>query len=115
MTDTPHRSPAEVGAAVAELRRAARLDRVAVAVHLGVDRRTVELIERGGRRLDAWELAALAELLGVEPGRIMHAGEPARALFRTGGADALAMREGVAAFELVVREVLGARALEDLL
>ncbi|HXM56004.1 MAG TPA: helix-turn-helix transcriptional regulator [Candidatus Dormibacteraeota bacterium] len=115
MTDTPFRSPAEVGAAVAELRRAAGLDRAVVATHLGIDRRTVELIERGGRRLNAWELAALSDLLGVEPGRIMHAGEPAEALFRTGGADPRAIREGMAAFELVVREVLGARALEELL
>ena len=110
-----YRTPAEVGAAVAELRRRAGLRQSDVATHLGIDRAAVEQIERGDRRLGAWELSALAELLRVEPGLILHREEPAAALLRAAGADEQAVREALVAFELVVREVLGARALEELL
>jgi transcriptional regulator with XRE-family HTH domain len=110
-----YRTPAEVGAAVAELRRRAGLERSDVAANLGLDETAVELIERGERRLGAWELYALAELLQVEPGLILQREEPAAALLRVAGADRRAVREALVAFELVVREVLGARALEELL
>lgn len=110
-----YRTPAEVGAAVAELRRRAGLDQSDVAARLGVDQPAVELIERGERRLGAWELYALAELFRVEPGLILRRDEPAAALLRVAGADQRAVREALAAFEMVVREVLGARALEELL
>ena len=110
-----YRTPAEVGAAVAELRQRAGLEQSDVAARLGIDRAIVEQIERGDRRLGAWELYALAELLRVEPGLILHREEPAAALLRVAGADERAVREALVAFELVVREVLGAKALEELL
>ena len=110
-----YRTPAEVGAAVAALRRRAGLEQDDVAARLGIDRRALARIERGERRLTAWELYALAELLGVEPGLIMGREEPAAVMLRAGGAGQGALGEALAAFEVVVREVLGARALEELL
>ena len=110
-----YRTPAEVGAVAAELRRRAGLDQAAVAVHLGIDEPAVGRIERGERRVSAWELAALAELLKVEPGLLMAREEPAEVMLRTAGAARPAVREAMAAFEIVVREVLAARALEELL
>jgi transcriptional regulator with XRE-family HTH domain len=115
VTEVAYRTPAEVGAAVAELRRRADLEQHDVAAHLGIDERSVDRIERGERRLSAWELSALADLLEVEPGLIMSREEPAAALLRAAGADETAVREALAAFEVVVREVLGAKALEELL
>lgn len=115
MTDEAFRTPVEVGAAVAELRRRAGLDQSAVAAHLGIEEAAVAMLERGERRLGAWELYALAELLGVEPGLILSREEPAAALLREAGASEQAVRAGLAVFEMVVREVLGARALEELL
>jgi transcriptional regulator with XRE-family HTH domain len=115
VTEVAYRTPAEVGAAVAELRRRAGLDESQVAAHLGIDQPAVGRIERGERRLNAWELYALAELLRVEPGLILGLEEPSAALLRLAGASEGAVREGLATFEMVVREVLGARALEELL
>jgi transcriptional regulator with XRE-family HTH domain len=115
VTDEAFRTPAEVGAAVAELRRRAGLEPSAVAAHLGIDEAAVAMLERGERRLGAWELYALAELLGVEPGLIMSREQPAAALLREAGASETAVREALATFEVIVREVLGARALEELL
>jgi transcriptional regulator with XRE-family HTH domain len=100
---------------VAELRRRAGLDQAAVAVHLGIDQPAVSRIERGERRLSAWELTMLAELLRVEPGLIMTREEPSAVLLRAAGADPASVGEALAAFEVVVREVLAARALESLL
>jgi transcriptional regulator with XRE-family HTH domain len=110
-----YRTPSEVGSAVAELRRRAGLDQEAVASHLGIDPPAVGRIERGERRLTAWELAALAELLQVEPGLLTGREAPGAVLLRATGADRPAVREALAAFEEVVREVLAARALEELL
>jgi transcriptional regulator with XRE-family HTH domain len=115
VTEKAFRTPAEVGVAVATLRRRAGLDQSQVAAHLGIDQPAVSRIERGERRLSAWELYALAELLQVEPGLIMGREEPAAALLRLAGAGEGAVRDGLATFEMVVREVLGARALEELL
>jgi transcriptional regulator with XRE-family HTH domain len=115
VTEVAYRTPAEVGAAVAELRRRAGLDESDVAARLGLDRETICRIERGERPLNAWELYALAELLHVEPGLILDRDEPAAALLRQAGAGEGAVREALVAFETVVREVLGARALEELL
>jgi transcriptional regulator with XRE-family HTH domain len=110
-----YRTPAEVGAVVAGLRRGASMDQSQVAAHLGIDQPAVSRIERGERRLNAWELYALAELLGVEPGLILGREEPSAALLRVAGAGEGAVREALSTFEMVVREVLGARALEELL
>lgn len=110
-----YRTPAEVGSAVAELRRRAGLEAAAVAAHLGIDEQALARIERGERRLSAWELAALSDLLGVEPGLITSRDEPGALLLRSAGAGPPAIREALAAFEVVVREVLAARALEELL
>jgi transcriptional regulator with XRE-family HTH domain len=110
-----YRTPAEVGAVAAELRRQAGLDQAAVAAHLGVDQSAVSRMERGERRLSAWELATLAELLEVEPGLLMSREEPGEVLMRRAGADRPAVREALATFEIVMREVLAARALEELL
>ncbi len=110
-----YRTPAEVGAVVADLRRRAGLDQSQIAARLGIDQPAVSRIERGERRLNAWELYALAECLGVEPGLILGREEPGEALLRLAGADETAVGEALAAFEVVVREVLGARALEELL
>ncbi len=110
-----YRTPVEVGAVVMELRLRVGLDRAAVAAHLGIDQAAVSRIERGERRLSALELAALAELLRVEPGLLMSREAPAEVLLRAGGAERPAVREALAAFEVVVREVLAARALEELL
>ncbi len=110
-----YRTPAEVGAVIAELRHQAGLDQADVAVHLGIDQPAVSRIERGERRLSAWELAALAELLRIEPGRLVKREEPAAVLLRVAGANESAVREALATFELVVREVLAAKALEELL
>lgn len=109
-----YRTPVEVGAAVAALRRRAGLEQEDVAVRLGIDRRSVDRIERGQRRLSAWELAVLAEVLRVEPGLIMGRDEPAAVMLRAAGANEAAIGDALAAFEVVVREVLGARALEEL-
>lgn len=109
------RTPAEVGAVVAELRGQAGLDQAAVAAHLGIDQPAVSRIERGERRLSAWELTMLAELLRVEPGLIMTREEPSAVLLRAAGADQAAVGDALAAFEVVVREILAARALESLL
>jgi transcriptional regulator with XRE-family HTH domain len=110
-----YRTPAEVGSVVAELRRRAGLDQTAVAAHLGIDQAAVSRVERGERRLSAWELAALADLLQVEPGLLTGRETPGAVLLRAAGADRPAVREALAAFEVVMREVLAARALEDLL
>jgi transcriptional regulator with XRE-family HTH domain len=115
VTEVAYRTPVEVGAVVADLRRAAGLDQGQVAAHLGIDQPAVSRIERGERRLNAWELYALAELLAVEPGRILGREEPGAALLRVAGAGEGGVREALATFEMVVREVLGARALEELL
>jgi transcriptional regulator with XRE-family HTH domain len=110
-----YRTPAEVGSVVAELRRQAGLDQTAVAAHLGVDQSAVSRVERGERRLSAWELAALAELLEVEPGLLTGREAPGAVLLRAAGANRPAVREALGAFEVVMREVLAARALEELL
>jgi transcriptional regulator with XRE-family HTH domain len=110
-----YRTPSEVGSVVAELRRQAGLDQAAVAAHLGVDQSAVSRVERGERRLSAWELAALAELLEVEPGLLTGREAPGAVLLRAAGADRPAVREALGAFEVVMREVLAARALEELL
>jgi transcriptional regulator with XRE-family HTH domain len=110
-----YRTPAEVGSVVAELRRRAGLDQAAVAAHLGIDQAAVSRVERGERRLGAWELAALADLLQVEPGLVTGRETPGAVLLRAAGAERPAVREALAAFEVVMREVLAARALEDLL
>ena len=110
-----YRTPAEVGSVVAELRRRAGLDQAAVAAHLGLDQPAVSRVERGERRLSAWELAALAELLEVEPGLLTAREAPGAVLLRTAGADRPAVHEALGAFEVVMREVLAARALEELL
>jgi transcriptional regulator with XRE-family HTH domain len=115
VTGTTYRTPAEVGAAVEELRRRAGLEQRRLAARLGIDVTEVGRIERGERRLSAWELYALAELLHVEPGLIVGREEPGAALLRVAGASEEAVRRGMATFEMVVREVLGARALEELL
>jgi len=115
VTEVAYRTPAEVGAVIAELRHQAGLDQADVAVHLGIDQPAVSRIERGERRLSAWELAALAELLRIEPGRLVKREEPAAVLLRVAGANESAVREALATFELVVREVLAAKALEELL
>lgn len=104
-----------MGAVVAELRRQAGLDEAVVAARLGIDSDEIGRIERGERRLNAWELYALAELLGVEPGLIVAREQPGPVLLRSGGANETALRHGLATFEMVVREVLAARALEELL
>jgi transcriptional regulator with XRE-family HTH domain len=104
-----------VGAVVADLRHSAGLDQAAVAAHLGIDQPAMSRIERGERRLNAWELAALAELLQVEPGVLTAREQPAAVLMRTAGAERPAIHEALAAFEVVMREVLAARALEELL
>ena len=49
-----YRTPAEMGAAVADLRRLAGLNHAAVAAHLGIDESAVGRVERGERRLSAW-------------------------------------------------------------
>ena len=110
-----YRTPAEMGPAVAELRRRAGLDQAAVAAHLGIDQLAVGRVERGERRLTAWELAALADLLQVEPGLLTVRHAPGAVLLRTAGADRPAVWEALGAFEVVMREVLAARALEELL
>lgn len=110
-----YRTPSEVGSVVAELRRRAGLDHAAVAAHLGLDQAAVDRVERGERRLSAWELAALAELLQVEPGLLTGREVPGAVLLRLAGADRPAIQEALAAFEVVMREVLAARALEELL
>ena len=110
-----YRTPAEMGAAVAELRRRAGFDQADVAERLGVDQPAISRIERGERRLSAWELYALADLLGVEPGAIVVRDEPAETLLRAADADDDALRHALATFEIVVREVLAAKALEELL
>jgi transcriptional regulator with XRE-family HTH domain len=110
-----YRTPAEMGSAVAELRRRAGLDQAAVAAHLGIDRPAVGRVERGEQRLSAWELAALADLLEVEPGLLTVREAPGSVLLRAAGADRPAVREALGAFEVVMREVLAARALEELL
>jgi transcriptional regulator with XRE-family HTH domain len=110
-----YRTPAEMGVVVADLRRRAGLDQSQVAAHLGIDQSAVSRIERGERRLNAWELYALAELLAVEPGLILGKEEPSAALLRAAGANEAAIREALTMFEIVVREVLAARALEELL
>jgi transcriptional regulator with XRE-family HTH domain len=110
-----YRTPSEVGSVVAELRRQAGLDQAAVAAHLGVDQSAVSRVERGERRLSAWELAAIAELLEVEPGLLTGREAPGAVLLRAAGADRPAVREALGAFEVVMREVLAARALEELL
>ena len=110
-----HRTPAEMGLAVAELRRRAGLDQAAVAAHLGLDELVYGQVERGERRLSAWELAALAELLEVEPGLLTAREVPGAVLLRSAGADRSALPEALRAFEVVMREVLAARALEELL
>ncbi|HEY4028437.1 MAG TPA: helix-turn-helix domain-containing protein [Candidatus Dormibacteraeota bacterium] len=115
MTEDAYRTPAEMGAVVAELRRQAGLDEAAVAARLAIDPDDVDRIERGERRLNAWELYALAELLRVEPGLIVTREQPGPVLLRTGGAGETALRHGLSTFEMVVREVLAARALEELL
>jgi transcriptional regulator with XRE-family HTH domain len=110
-----YRTPAEMGLAVAELRRRAGIDRAAVAAHLGIDAAAVDRLERGERRPSAWELAALAELLDVEPGMLTAREAPGAVLLRAAGADRPAVWEALGAFEVVMREVLAARALEELL
>jgi transcriptional regulator with XRE-family HTH domain len=110
-----YRTPSEVGSVVAELRRQAGLDQAAVAAPLGVDQSAVSRVERGERRLSAWELAAIAELLEVEPGLLTGREAPGAVLLRAAGADRPAVREALGAFEVVMREVLAARALEELL
>jgi len=110
-----HRTPAEMGFAVADLRQRAGLDQAAVAAHLGIDEPAFGQVERGERRLTAWELAALAELLEVEPGLLTAREAPGAVLLRAARADRPAVGEALRAFEVVMREVLGARALEDLL
>lgn len=115
VTELAYRTPVEVGAVVAELRRQAGLDQSHVAAHLGIDQPAVSRIESGERRLNAWELYALAELLRVEPGLILGKVEPGEVLLRVAGAGEAGVREALATFEMVVREVLGARALEELL
>jgi len=100
---------------VAYLRRHYGLDQSQVTVNIGFDQPSVSRTERGERRLSAWELYALAELLRVEPGRILGREEPDEALLRVAGADEAAVADALATFEMVVREVLGARALEELL
>lgn len=110
-----YRTPAEVGAVVAELCRRAGLDQAAVAARLGIDQQAVSRIERGERRLSALELATLAELLRVEPGLVMSRAAPAEVLLRAAGAERPAVREALAVFEVVMREVLAAKALEELL
>jgi transcriptional regulator with XRE-family HTH domain len=110
-----YRTPAEMGAVVAQLRRSAGLDEAAVAAHLGIEEPAVGRVERGERRLSAWELAALADLLQVEPGLLTLREAPGAVLLRAAGADRPAVREALGAFEVVMREVLAARALEELL
>lgn len=110
-----YRTPVEVGLAVAELRRRTGLDRAAIAAHLDIDEPAVDRIERGERRLSAWELAALAALLEVEPGLLTVRDAPGAVFMRAAGADRPAVREALAAFEIVMREVLAGRALEELL
>jgi transcriptional regulator with XRE-family HTH domain len=110
-----YRTPPEVGSAVAELRRRAGLDQASVAAHLGLDQAAVGRVERGERCLSAWELAALAELLQVEPGLLTVREAPGAVLLRAAGADRPAVREALGAFEVVMREVLAARAMEELL
>jgi transcriptional regulator with XRE-family HTH domain len=115
VTEEAYRTPAEMGAVVAELRRQAGMDEAQIARRLGIEPPDVGRIERGERRLSAWELAELAELLGVEPGLIVAREQPGPVLLRSGGANETALRQGLATFEMVVREVLAARALEELL
>lgn len=115
MTEETYRTPAEMGAVVAELRRQAGMDEAEIAQRLGIDPPDVGRIERGERRLSAWELSVLAELLGVEPGLIVGREQPGPVLLRSGGANEMALRHGLATFEMVVREILAARALEELL
>lgn len=110
-----YRTAAEVGAVVMQLRERAGMDRAEVASHLGIDEAAVRQIERGERRISAWELAVLAELLRVEPGVLLNREEPGAVLLRSGGAGEAAVQEALALFEVVLREVLAARAMEDLL
>jgi transcriptional regulator with XRE-family HTH domain len=115
VTDGAYRTPAEVGAVLADLRRRTSLEHSDVAARLGIDEDAVRGIERGERPLSAWELYALCELLDVEPGLVLSREQPGPVLLRQGGADDAAVPEGLMTFEMVVREVLAARALEELL
>jgi transcriptional regulator with XRE-family HTH domain len=100
---------------VAQLRRRAGLGQGQVARHLGIDQPAMSRIERGHRSVSAWELYALADLFRVDPDRILRKEEPREALLRAGGASNDAIRQGLDAFENLAREILSARALEDLL
>lgn len=113
-SDASYRSPLEVGAVVAELRRRRNLGQAEVAGQLGIDQPAMSRIERGQRNLSAKELYALADLLGVDPGTILRR-DAGAVLLRAGAADEAALRRGLEAFERLAREVLAARALRELL
>jgi transcriptional regulator with XRE-family HTH domain len=108
-------SAREVGALIAELRQRAGLGQAEVGARLGIDQSAMSRIERGQRSLSAWELYALADLFEVDPDRILRKEEDSGVLLRAGGAGDAAIRRGLEAFETLTREILAARALEELL
>jgi transcriptional regulator with XRE-family HTH domain len=110
-----YRNGVEVGAAIAQLRRQLGLGQQEVARQLGIDQATMSRIERGLRSLRAQELYVLAGFFRVDPNTILRHDEPQEALLRAGGAGGQAVARGMRAFESLAREVLSARALEDLL
>jgi transcriptional regulator with XRE-family HTH domain len=113
--DIAYRSAREIGALVAELRQRAGLGQAQAGAHLGIDQSAMSRIERGQRNLSAWELYALADLFEVVPDQILRKEDDARVLLRAGGAGDAAIRRGLDAFDRLTREILAAKALEELL
>lgn len=113
--DGAYRSPADVGALVAELRQRAGLGQAEVGARLGIDQSAMSRIERGQRSLSAWELYSLADLFQVDPDLILRKDDTNGVLLRAGGAGDAAIRRGLDAFDRLTREILAAKALEELL
>jgi Zn-dependent peptidase ImmA (M78 family)/transcriptional regulator with XRE-family HTH domain len=69
-------APRELGKRLQEARKARGLTQQEAADHLGVARTTLTAIEKGDRRIQAVELAQLANLYGRSVGEFLRRGEP---------------------------------------
>jgi transcriptional regulator with XRE-family HTH domain len=107
------RTDREMGAKVAELRRARGQSQAELAAVLRVDQTTVSRIESGERELDVKELIDLSRHFGIEPSAILRS-EPEPVLLRASDKDSAAVRHALEVFDKVISSFWSARALATL-
>jgi transcriptional regulator with XRE-family HTH domain len=107
------RTDKEMGAKVAELRKAMGQSQAELAQVLGVDQTTVSRIESGERELDVKELIDLSRHFGIEPSAILRS-EPEPVLLRASDKDSAAVRHALEVFDKVISSFWSARALATL-